>query len=186
MFKSLAIAGAAAFATLAFASSSQASIYVMGQTLAASCSKAAIAGSDAQDDLQVCERAIREEALSLEDRAATLVNRGVIQLRRKSFDSARADFDDALRLNPRLGDAMINRAAILIAESRFAEAVAEIDRGLALTMETPEKAFFNRGIANEGLQDLNAAYRDYAKAASLNPAWEAPKTELARFTIRKR
>lgn len=186
MLKSLAIAGAAAVATLAFASASQASIYVVGQTLAGGCSKAAIAGFEDTDSLQLCDRALREEAMTLEDRAATLVNRGVIKLRRKEFDTARVDFDDALALNPRLGDAMVNRAAILIAESRFAEAVAEIDRGLALQIETPEKAFFNRGIANEGMRDLTAAYHDYSKAASLNPAWEAPKVELARFTVRKR
>ncbi|WP_369060419.1 hypothetical protein ABOZ73_02435 [Caulobacter sp. 73W] len=186
MYKSLLIAGAAAVAALAFASASQASVLVVGQTLAGGCSKAAIAGFDDNDSLQMCERALREEAMTIEDRAATLVNRGVIKLRRKEYAPAGADFDGALALNPRLGDAMINRAAILIAESRFAEAVAEIDKGLALQIETPEKAFFNRGIAHEGMRDLTAAYHDYAKAASLNPAWDAPKAELARFTIRKR
>ncbi|WP_269716620.1 tetratricopeptide repeat protein [Caulobacter sp. NIBR2454] len=186
MFRTFAIVGAAAFATFAIAGKSQAATIVIGQTLAGSCSRAAMGGLDDFDSLQLCERALREDALPVADRAGTLVNRGVIKLRRKDYASARSDFDDALALQPQLGDAMVNRAAILIAEGRYAEAVAEIDRGLALQVETPEKAFFNRGIAHEGLQNLNAAYRDYARASELAPAWDAPKTEMARFQVRKR
>ena len=40
-------------------------------------------------------------------------------------------------------------------------------------------------MANEGLGDLKAAYQDYSKAAELNPAWDAPKNELARFTVKR-
>ena len=47
------------------------------------------------------------------------------------------------------------------------------------------RTFVNRGLANEGLGDLNAAYRDYSRAAALKPDWAAPKTELARFTVKR-
>ena len=59
----------------------------------------------------------------------------------------------------------------------------QIDRGLALGVREPQKAWYNRGVANEGLGDLTAAYRDYSRAAELDPEWTAPKSELARFSV---
>ncbi len=48
----------------------------------------------------------------------------------------------------------------------------------------PEKAYYNRGIANEQLGDLKAAYADYSKALEINPNWAVAKSEVARFTAR--
>ena len=42
-----------------------------------------------------------------------------------------------------------------------------------------------RPIAHENLGDLTAAYRDYSKAAELDPDWDAPKKELTRFTVKR-
>jgi hypothetical protein len=42
-----------------------------------------------------------------------------------------------------------------------------------------------RAIAHENLGDLTAAYRDYSKAAELDPDWDAPKKELTRFTVKR-
>jgi tetratricopeptide (TPR) repeat protein len=67
----------------------------------------------------------------------------------------------------------------------FSEGLSEIDKGLAMGVKDPEKAWFNRGMANEGLGDIKAAYRDYSKAAELDPSWDAPKKELARFSVKR-
>jgi tetratricopeptide (TPR) repeat protein len=79
----------------------------------------------------------------------------------------------------------VNRGATLVGEDRFREGVEQIDKGLSLGVKDPEKAFFNRGLANEALGDLQAAYRDYSRAAELKPDWAAPKTELARFSVKR-
>ena len=79
----------------------------------------------------------------------------------------------------------MNRGATLVGEARYQEGVAQIDKGLSLGVKDPERALYNRALANEGLGNLRAAYLDYAKAAELNPDWAAPKTELARFTVKR-
>ena len=165
------------------AGSASAAAYVLGGGMANACSRAAIEGRDDRDSLELCNQALETQPLVGRDRAGTFVNRGVIQLRRKAYEDARRDFDAALKIEPALGEAFVNRGAALVAERRFAEGVTEIDRGLALGADEPEKAYFNRALAWEGLDDMKAAWLDYQKALELRPDWEAPRRELARFSV---
>ena len=71
----------------------------------------------------------------------------------------------------------------LVGEGHDAEGAAEITRGLARHPTEPEKAYFNRALAEERLNDLRAAYFDYQMALQLKPDWPAPKAELARFHV---
>lgn len=179
-FAALAVAAAAP------AGEAAAAAFVLGGGMATACSEAAIEGRDDRESLELCDQALEMLPLVGRDRAGTFVNRGVIQLRRKAYDDARRDFDAALRIEPRMGEAFVNRGAALIAERRFREGVAEIDRGLQLGADEPEKAYFNRALAWEGLDDMKAAWLDYQKALELRPDWEAPRRELARFTVSPR
>jgi tetratricopeptide (TPR) repeat protein len=163
-----------------------AAAFVIGGGMANACSRAAIEGRDDRESLDQCNMALESQPLVRRDRASTLVNRGVIQLRRKAYDAAREDFDAALRLEPAMGEALVNRGASLIAEKSFREGIDEIDRGLALGADEPEKAYFNRALAWEGLDEPKAAWLDYQKALELAPDWEAPRRELARFSVSRR
>ncbi|WP_370444037.1 tetratricopeptide repeat protein [Caulobacter sp. D4A] len=163
-----------------------ASVLIIGGGMAKDCSEAVIKGRSDDPTLRLCTTALEVESLKAGDRARTFVNRGVIQLRRKAYVLAREDFDAAGRIDPSLGEAYVNRGAAYVAEERFADGLAEIDRGLALGVKDPERAFYNRGLAHENLGDLPAAYRDYSRAAELDPTWAAPKAELARFTVQSR
>jgi len=156
---------------------------VLGGGLADACSRFALDGRSDEYSLNTCTYALETETLVKRDRAATLVNRGVIQLRRKKFEAANRDFDAAIRLQPTLGEAWVNRGAALLAQRRWAEGKADIDRGLELGSDEPEKAYFNRALAWEALDDMEAAWRDYVKASELKPDWDAPRKELARFTV---
>lgn len=178
----LAALGAAAFLAVGAA---HASTLVIGSGAAQECSDAAKKGRNDNRAVLACTTALELETLNFRDRARTYVNRGVLQMRQRQFEAARADFDEAASIDPSLGEAYVNRGATFVGEDRFREGVQEIDRGLALGVKDPEKAFFNRGLANEGLGDLKAAYRDYSRAAELKPDWLAPKTELARFTVKR-
>jgi len=88
-----------------------------------------------------------------------------------------------VKLDPTMGEAFVNRGAALVAQRRFQEGVVEIDRGLALGADEPEKAYFNRALAWEGLDDMKAAWLDYQKALEIRPDWDAPRRELTRFTV---
>ena len=82
-----------------------------------------------------------------------------------------------------MGEAYVNRGGALVGQKRYMEALLEIDKGLALGPEEPEKAYYNRALANEGLDDITAAYFDYRRAVELAPEWDIPKRELLRFSV---
>lgn len=187
MLKTLAYSAAAALATLAAAEAAAAqSVTVLGGGMARQCSNAALAGEADRRFEAACTQALETELLSQRDRAGTFVNRGVLKLRRLEFDAARGDFDRAVEVLPDLAEAYANRGAALVGQRRYAEGLADINRALELGVGEPEKAYFNRALAHEGLDDLKQAYFDYRKAAELSPEWEAPRKELARFTIQVR
>ncbi len=157
---------------------------VLGSRLGYDCALAALAGYSDQTSIDTCTLALESAGLSGRDRAGTYVNRGVIQLRRKAYRQAHADFDIALALEPQLGEAFVNRGAAYLAQHRFTEGLAALNHGLALGAEEPEKAFYNRAIAHEALGDLKAAYLDYQEALRLKPGWSEPERNLARFAVR--
>lgn len=176
-------ASAVSALSLGIAAPASSAVFVLGGGLADACSRLAIEGRSDEYSLSTCTYALETESLVKRDRAATLVNRGVIQLRRKKYEAANRDFDAAIRLQPALGEAWVNRGAALIAQRRWEEGKADITRGLELGSDEPEKAYFNRALAWEALDDMEAAWRDYRKASELKPDWDAPRKELARFTV---
>ena len=177
---------ALATAVAALAGSTQAAVTVIGGGMAHDCSKAALSGvSDAKYEA-LCTLALDTELLSLRDRAGTYVNRGVLKLRRKEFASASYDFNRAVITKPDLGEAYVNRGAAAVGNRRFAEGLTDLNKALELGVEEPEKAYYNRALAYEGLDNMKAAYFDYQKAIELKPDWELPKKELVRFTVERR
>ena len=188
MTKKIAFAAAAmAAVTLVSATTpASAAAIVLGSGLATACSKAALNGRSDGKAIETCTVAIETEAMGPRDRAGTFVNRGILKLRRGSYDAARTDFADALRLAPDLGEAYVNWGASLIAEGKYAEGLSEIDRGMALGVDEPEKVWYNRGIAYEGLGDPKNAYLAYQQAVALSPQWTAPQLELTRFQVTRK
>ena len=132
-----------------------------------------------------CTAAIETEPLTLRQVAATYANRGVILLNADIVADAEVDFQKAITIDPRLGEAYVNRGAALVLMRQDAAAVTEIDKGLALGALEPERAYFNRAIALENLGNVKGAYEAFQKAASLKPDWPAPQAELARFTVNR-
>jgi tetratricopeptide (TPR) repeat protein len=183
----VALGGLLASAVFWQSQSVSASTTVYGNGMAQLCSNAARAvaktgRADAQS-LAACDIALSDESLTVRDRAGTLVNRGVLRLVLVAFADAKQDFEAAVALMPDLGAAYTNRGAALIGLKRYADGIADIDRGLSLNTEEPEKAYFNRALADEALDDAKDAYLDYSQAARLKPDWDQPKAELARFAV---
>ncbi|MBL8557147.1 MAG: tetratricopeptide repeat protein [Hyphomonadaceae bacterium] len=156
---------------------------VLGGGDARACYEAASKGRTDLGALLDCDSAIAGQELSARDRAATVVNRGVIHLLRRDAAKALADFDRAIAWRPSLGEAHVNRGAALILSGDYAGAVASINRGLELGTEDLHEAYFNRAIALERLDNYAGAYADFRRAAELKPDWDLPGRELARFTV---
>jgi tetratricopeptide (TPR) repeat protein len=162
----------------------KAAVSVFSSGYAEQCFHTAKYGGDIRAGIADCDRAIDTEPLSDRDRAGTYVNRGVLYMSVDDYVSAQRDFEMSVKLDPGLGEAYVNLGGVKIAQRRFADGIVDIDRGLALGPEEPEKAYYNRALADEALDNIKAAYFDYSKAAELKPTWLPPRTELDRFTVR--
>ena len=178
LFPVLAAAIGAAF----FSSTAQAAVSVLGDGPAQLCYQAADTGQSPLDYMSYCDQALAG-SLSNADRAATLVNRGVLKLAINSVDGASADFNSSLAINANLGEAYVDLGATLIAKRRYAEALADINKGLVLGTKEPHLAYYDRAMADEALGNLQAAYDDYRKAQALAPDFQKASDELKRFKI---
>jgi tetratricopeptide (TPR) repeat protein len=133
--------------------------------------------------LEICTLAITSGALNSTELAGSYNNRGVLLFAQGNLAEALNDFEQALQLNATLADVHVNRGFTLISLQRWADSIESFDRGIALAATQLDKAHFNRGLAHEELGNVREAYFDYLKASELNPEWDEPKRELARFSV---
>ncbi len=178
-------------ASLAAAATS-ANTAVIGASFARGCYEAAERGPSParplRDALRLCDGALNEEALPLDQRVATYVNRGIIQMHARQFAAAITDYDTAIRLSPDVAEAYVNKGIALINwGDRTDQAVDMLSAGIDRGPLKPAVAYYSRGIANETLGRTREAYEDYSRAAQLAPGWADPVTELQRFqTVRRK
>lgn len=181
------------FAVLFAAAPAYAATTMVGDTPTIACAKAAAAETPSaqfsepsrRDALAQCNAALADKIVE-QDRTATLVNRGIILAAAGEVPAALDDYNAALERDPSLTNAHINHGSALLRAGRFAEARADFDRAIAMGTDQPTLAYFNRGLANEKLGALTAAYRDYKKAQSLSPDFAPASAELARFQVTSR
>jgi tetratricopeptide (TPR) repeat protein len=177
--------GAMALA-VGLAGSAGAAVTVMGDTSAQQCSEAAFHEQADEVSMRLCTTALGEGLLDRRDQAGTYINRGVMWMIRRDYAAARADFQRAIEVDPALGEAWVNRGAVAIIDRQFQAGIADISKGLTLGTEEPAKAYYNRAVAYEGIDDEKSAYLDYQQALVLQPGWDLPKQELLRFTVTRR
>ncbi len=146
------------------------------------CYDGAESGSDPGAYVFYCDQALNT-TLNPHDRAATLINRGVLRLLLSEVNFALADFNAGLAIDPSIGEGYIDRGASLIEKRQFAEAIQNIDKGLALGAKKPGLAYYDRAIAHEALGNLSAAYEDYQQALVLQPGFSLASDELKRFKV---
>jgi tetratricopeptide (TPR) repeat protein len=174
-----------AVSTSFLAGPAAAAVTVVGNSLAKSCYEAAEAKSLPRPaDVDTCNRALNEEALSAADNVATHVNRGILHARRGDMTRALADFDAASTQNPAEPEAYFNKAAVLLRSGGANQALPLFNKAIEHRTRFMAGAYYGRAIAQENLGNLKAAYLDYRKASELAPKWADPKTELARFSVR--
>lgn len=163
--------------------SAAASVVNLGATYAAACHESAELRDARHRALEECTRALEEEALPTEDRVATLVNRGILYLRRQELKRANADFDAALAINPRQPEAWLNKAIVHARHGNSVDALPLVAKALEYGTRKPALAYFVRAMGQEDSGNIAAAYHDLKRAQSLDPKWEEPQIELQRFKV---
>jgi tetratricopeptide (TPR) repeat protein len=158
--------------------------FVLGGGFAQDCYQAVKNGAPARSTRALCDRALETEALSTNDLAATLVNRGILSVRDRQGAAAVADFNAALRQNPALAPAFLNRSGAYLLLGRWLDAQVDADTALGIGLKQDEwAAHFNRAVALERLGQIPEAYASFQRALTLSPNQEVVRTELARFSV---
>ena len=157
------------------------------------CYLSAKAGIDLQNGLDTCNSALNTPLIQ-HDRAATFVNRGVIEHKMGRTSAAMADYNECLRMLPDQPDAFINRGVAWMTVGQLDSALADVDKGISLNPSEPALAYFDRAIVyekiaasfpegNQRQANLQKAYADYQRAAKEAPEFTAASNALARFKV---
>jgi len=131
--------------------------------------------------LQYCNRALNVGSLSDRDRAATLVNRGILYNHTRQLSQAEADFVEALKLDSDLAEAYVNWGNTKIFLEDFVTAKDYYSKAIELGTKDLHAAYYNRGLANEALSDLNAAFKDFVDAERVKPEWKMAMERIERY-----
>jgi len=91
-----------------------------------------------------------------------------------------ADYDEALKLYPTLGQVYINRGFVYHFENQLDAALTDYNYALELDIKNKHLVHFARGIVYEEKNLLDEALDDYRKALEYSPDWMPAKTRLQR------
>ena len=95
---------------------------------------------------------------------------GIIALQRGQFQTAEQQIALALELNPNAAPAHRDRGIALAHLGRHVEALASLDRAIALSPKgAPSYFYFNRGGAKDAKGDHDGAIADFDRAIELDP-----------------
>jgi tetratricopeptide (TPR) repeat protein len=158
----------------------------VGGPLSHNCYESALAADGRPSALEGCTRALREEALTDPDLAATHVNRGIVYMNGGRYSEADADFDAALKLNSGLPDGWLNKGFLRLRQGDGREALPLIQKGIDAGAGNQALALFARGVAHEQMGEFSLAYADLKRAQQLEPGWALPREYLASYRVTTR
>ena len=157
---------------------------VIGETRAEQCFQTVQAGDPGRPtSLRLCRDALADARLTPRDRAATLVNLGILHRRAGEPEAAIRAYDRALAIAPDMSEAWLNRGAARLAADDAEGAITDFDQALSLEVSRPERAYFNRAMAREALGDAAGAYADYLAAFDAAPGFTPAERALSRFEV---
>jgi tetratricopeptide (TPR) repeat protein len=131
-----------------------------------------------RSDLDSCNRALDEVHLTRRDRAATFVNRGILQSRLDRYQDALNDYNAALEIEANLPQAWNGKGNLYYLAERYDDAIAAYERALELKLPELQVAHYNLGLTYEKLGDSAAAERSYNTALEIAPDWAPAREKL--------
>jgi lipoprotein NlpI len=134
--------------------------------------RAAVQRHDWAAAIRLYSAALARGDLPPESEATAHNNRGIAYARTNRNDEALADFDAALRLNPRYQSAYVNRGDIHHFKGQDEKAIADYDAALKLRAGD-EVAYYDRGNSYAALGKHRQAIDDYDAAIRLKKDYQA-------------
>lgn len=99
--------------------------------------------------------------------AHLLNSRGMAQESLENFEQAKADYNNAIEINPEYANAYNNRGNIKAKQADYKGAIKDYNRAVQLSPQLVE-AYCNRGLAKESLGDHYQALEDFDRAVELD------------------
>src|SRR4051794_27395948 len=180
--KSLTFAAGIAMVAIPLSAASGATM-TLGGPLSQNCYQAALARDARPSSTEGCDRSLTEEALTSTDRAATFVNRGILNMIRGRETAAESDFNSAMAIDDALAEPWLNKGYLRLMHDNGRDALPLIEEGIKRQPQREAMAFFARGLAYEDVGNLKAAYADLRRAHYLEPSWSLPRKYLARYQV---
>lgn len=133
--------------------------------------------------LRTCHKALALHGNSRTIEARTLVNTGILEMRRGDAAEALHLFEKAKHVDPALPDIRINIAAARIRNGQYEAALHTLSDIATIAEAQRHEAYFNRGLAHWHLGTFDAAYRDFLEAQRLSPDYQPALEMLSHFTF---
>ncbi len=96
------------------------------------------------------------------------LKQGNTYLRKGKYDQAIADYNEAIRLNPKDAHAYFNRAIAYGKKGNYDQAIADLTEAIRLNPKYTQ-AYINRGIAYEYKGEIDKTIADWTEAIRLDP-----------------
>ena len=182
--KALFTAAVAGLAGVTAMMPAEASLTSIGNSAARDCWQAAEAQDYDRNAIYHCNVALDNEGLAPADKAATFVNRGVLYMRNRDYNSARRDFQRAMATDSSNPEAWLNMAISRLRQNENDTSVLPmIEKAIALETKEQALAYYSRAILHERNGNVRQAYYDYRKAHELAPDWDEPAEDLKRYKV---
>jgi tetratricopeptide (TPR) repeat protein len=125
---------------------------------------------DPDEAIPACTRLITSEKLSQQELLIAFTNRGYAWGTKRDYDREIADYNEALRLDPRHAPAYNNRGLAWRNKGDHDRAIADYNEALRLNPKYAI-AYNNRGFAWRVKRDYDRAIADFNEALLLNPRY---------------
>lgn len=175
-----ALATAALFA---ICQPANAAVIVYGRGPSLACYQAAEFGNDAKTGIALCTDAINDPDITPRDSAATMINRSILRTHDGDYEGAIADCTHGLRIDSELAEGYVDRGVAEIMLKNWPDALADINKGIDMNTDKMEFALYDRGIVEEAMGNIRAAYDDYQKAVHMSPDFELASHALTHFKV---
>jgi tetratricopeptide (TPR) repeat protein len=129
-------------------------------------------GSETTNDAIVAAcTAVLDAAKEPPGRLANAVfSRGLAEQRLGAHDKSEADFDAALRFDPKFTRVFLARGYDAVAGGKYDAAIKEFNQAIAIDPKLVE-AYYGRGLAYDASHQFDQAIKDHQQAINLNPKY---------------
>jgi len=131
-----------------------------------------------------CSAFIEQASGSPAKRAIAFASRGWVQVTRRDYPKAIADFDSALSLNSNFDWALAGRAVAFLNSRQSERAIPDFDRVIAMHPSSPQ-LYIGRGDAYNNLKQYDRGIADFDRALALDPNNDEAMNDRAWALARK-